>query len=65
MNSNSSEQQPRLVSCGEAARDTGVCVRTIRNLIDRGTLEPRRIGRRLMVTRESLDRLIENGTEAA
>jgi excisionase family DNA binding protein len=46
---------PILVSKRNAAQLLDVCVRTIEQLISRGDLRPKRIGRRVLLLREDLE----------
>ncbi len=49
-----------LIDLGECARQLGgVSTRTVRRLLDRAELRARRVGRRLMVTTESLQAYLD------
>lgn len=50
-----------LFSKKESATVLGVSLRTVENLINRKALETRRIGRRRLVPRRSLERLARSG----
>lgn len=53
------ETQPRLAyPLPEAARLLGVCARTVTRLADSGALSTIRIGRRRLVTRQALEKLV-------
>lgn len=45
-----------LVSRQDAAKSLGICLRTIDNLINSGEISVRRLGRRVLVLPESLER---------
>ena len=45
-----------LISKRESAQLLGLCVRTMEELVRRGELVPRRIGRRVLFRREELER---------
>lgn len=55
----------KLISIPESADVLGVSPRTIRNLLSSAQLEGRYIGRRRLITVESINRLAATGTEAA
>ena len=63
MPSGQNEPDVRLFSLSEGARFLGLTVRTIQNLIARGTLHPVRIQglRRTLLDRSDLERLVEAG----
>lgn len=48
-----------------AARITGLSVSTIRRKLEDGELEAKRVGRRILVNYESLERLVSPGSEKA
>lgn len=48
----------RLVSLDEAARQLGVCGRHLRNLANRGQLRLVRLGRRVLVPRDEIARIV-------
>jgi excisionase family DNA binding protein len=47
---------PLLVGKKDAARLLGLCLRTVENLIKNGKLPAKRIGRRVLINRECLER---------
>jgi excisionase family DNA binding protein len=50
----------------ETARQLGgVSTRTVRRLLDRGDIEPRRVGRRLLVTAESVRAYVDDSNTAS
>lgn len=53
--------QPLAVDIREAARLTSLSVFTIRRHIKRGLLKATRVGRRVIVPMESLEKLIQEG----
>ena len=57
--------QPLAVDVREAARLTSLSVFTIRRYIHRGSLKATRIGRRVVVPLEALERLIREGSTLA
>jgi len=56
---------PLAVDVREAARLTSLSVFTIRRYIQRGMLGATRVGRRVIVPREALERLIREGSTSA
>ena len=50
-----------LISKRESAQLLGLCVRTMEELVRRGELVPRRIGRRVLFRREELERFARAG----
>jgi excisionase family DNA binding protein len=51
-----SELQPILVSKRQAARLLDLCTRTVEQLISRGELRAKRIGKRVLLLREDLEK---------
>jgi excisionase family DNA binding protein len=57
--------QPILVSKKEAARLLGVCLRTVDCLIERGDLRHKRIGRRVLLQYEELQKFVDSDVKDA
>jgi excisionase family DNA binding protein len=55
-------EAPRLIGAARAAESLGVSERHLRNLVVRGHLRFVRLGRRVLVPREELERLAREGT---
>jgi excisionase family DNA binding protein len=53
----------RLVSTSAAARTLGISERYLRGLAARGHLRIVRLGRRVLVPRDELDRLVQEGAQ--
>ena len=51
------EYQPRWLTCGEAAKLLGCSVDAVRMRVKRGRLVSRRQGRRVYISRDSIERL--------
>jgi excisionase family DNA binding protein len=60
-NTHQANEPPIAVSLREACRLSGLGLATIRRLIREGSLQAPRIGRRVLVTRSSLQQLLEGG----
>jgi excisionase family DNA binding protein len=59
---NREPQLPPVVSMAEAGRMLGICRSSVRRLAERGELPFVRIGRRILITRASIEALIEQNT---
>lgn len=57
--------KPRFGSAADAATRSGLSVRTIRRLIERGELAISRVGRRVLVDLAELDRYVKRLAKAA
>lgn len=55
---------PKLRSIPDTAAILGISKRSVYNLLTRQALESRRIGRRRLITSESIEALAERGTDA-